>query len=76
MINYTNPNAHHGWMNSVYPLGRQAVTMKLPVGVKVRSVELLRAESNVPFRVDGDVLRFTIPQVEDYEVAAISTSRG
>ncbi len=76
MINYTNPNAHHGWMNSVYPLGRQAVSMKLPVGVKVRSVELLRAESNVPFRVDGDVLRFTIPQVEDYEVAAISTSRG
>jgi len=76
MINYTNPNAHHGWMNSVYPLGRQAVSMKLPVGVKVRSVELLRAESNVPFRVDGDVLRFTIPQVDDYEVAAISTSRG
>jgi len=76
MINYTNPNAHHGWMNSVYPLGRQAVSMKLPVGVKVRSVELLRAESNVPFRVDGDVLRFTIPQVEDYEVAAISTLRG
>ena len=29
LLNYTNPNAHHGWMQSVYPLGPQTVRMKL-----------------------------------------------
>src|SRR6202007_888386 len=32
LLNYTNPNAHHGWMQSTYPLGPQAVSMKLPEG--------------------------------------------
>jgi hypothetical protein len=72
LLNYTNPNAHHGWMQSIYPLGPQTVTMKLPPGVKVKSVELLQAELTVPFRMEGQTLRFTIPHVEDYEVAAIS----
>jgi hypothetical protein len=72
VLNYTNPNAHHGWMQSIYPLGPQTVTMKLPPGVKVKSVELLQTELAVPFRMEGQTLRFTIPHVEDYEVAAIS----
>lgn len=72
VLNYTNPNAHHGWMQSTYPLGPQTVTMKLPPGVKVKSVELLQTELTMPFRVEGQTLRFTIPHVEDYEVAAIS----
>ena len=72
LLNYTNPNAHHGWMQSVYPLGPQAVSMTLPAGVKVKSVELLSAGSTVPFRVEGETLRFTIPRIDDYEVAAIT----
>ena len=72
VLNYTNPNAHHGWMQSIYPLGPQTVTMRLPPGVKVKSVELLQAELAVPFRMEGQTLRFTILHVEDYEVAAIS----
>ncbi len=32
LLNYTNPNAHHGWMASVYPLGPQTVSLKLPRG--------------------------------------------
>jgi hypothetical protein len=46
--------------------------MKLPNGVKVKAVELLRAEKTVPFRVEESVLRFNIPRVEDYEVAAVT----
>ena len=72
ILNYTNPNAHHGWMQSVYPLGAQNVSLKLPDGAHVKSVELLCAEQSVPFRMEDQVLRFSIPRVEDYEVAAIS----
>ncbi|HZQ19853.1 MAG TPA: alpha-amylase family protein [Terriglobales bacterium] len=74
LLNYTNPNAQHGWLDSTYALGPQAVSMKLPVGAKVKSVELLRAESMVTFRQQNDVLRFTIPGIGDYEVAAITVA--
>jgi len=72
LLNYTHPNAHHCWLDSAYPLGTQAVRMKLSEGVKIESVELLRAEQNVPFKVEGDVLSFTIPRIDDYEIAAIT----
>ncbi|HEY4357461.1 MAG TPA: alpha-amylase family protein [Acidobacteriaceae bacterium] len=72
LLNYTNPNAHHGWMQQTYPLGSQNVTMMLPQGVRVRAVDLLRAEKNVPFKVEGQTLRFTVPSVGDYEVAAVT----
>ncbi len=41
-------------------------------GVRVKSVELLCAEQSVQFRIEDQVLRFTIPRVGDYEVAAIT----
>lgn len=72
LLNYTTPNAHHGWVTAVAPLGPQNIGMKLPSGVKVKTVELLRSETSVPFRHDGEVLRFTVPRVEDYEIAAVS----
>ena len=72
LLNYTNANAHHGWLNSVSPLTPQRVSMKLPSGVKVKMVELLRADSRVPFRLESEVLTFSIPRVEDYEVAAVT----
>ncbi len=72
LLNYTNPSAHHGWLHSTIPIGPQSVAMKLPEGVRVRSVELLRAGNTVPFHMEGQALRFTIPGVQDYEVAAIT----
>ena len=74
LLNYTNPNAHHGWMQSIYPLGPQTVTLKLPGNVRVKSVELLQAGSVLPFHFDNQMLQFTIPRVEDYEVAAITVA--
>jgi len=38
----------------------------------VKFVELLSAGHTVDFRLAGQLLRFTIPRVEDYEVAAIT----
>jgi hypothetical protein len=72
LLNYTNPDAQHGWLESSYALGPQTVSLVVPDGAKVNSVELLRAESMIAFQSDGGALRFTIPRVEDYEVAAIT----
>ena len=72
LLNYTNPNAYHGWLSTAYPLGPQTVSMKLPEGVKVKTVDLLSSEKSIPFRIEGSVLRFTIPRVDDYEIAAVT----
>jgi hypothetical protein len=74
LLNYTTENAHHGWMQSINPLGPQTIRLKLPARVKVKSVELLQAGQTVPFKLEGPLLQFTIPRVEDYEVAAITVS--
>jgi hypothetical protein len=74
VLNYTNPNAHHAWMQSVYPLGPQTVRMKLPPSARVRSVELLRGGQSLRFNVESEVLQFTIPHVDDYEVAAVTVA--
>jgi len=74
LLNYTNPDAQHGWLQSTCPLGPQTVSMKLPPNVTVRSIELLRAEQALPVHFEKQVLRFTIPRVEDYEVAAITVA--
>ena len=74
LLNYTNPNTHHGWLQAAYPLGPQTIRMKLPQGVNVRSVELLRAGQRVPFAQNNQMLQLTIPRIEDYEVAAITVT--
>jgi len=74
LLNYTNPDAHHGWLQSTFPLGPQTVTMRLPAGVKAKSVEVLKAEQKVPFQQQADLLHFTVRRVEDYEVAAITVA--
>ena len=74
VLNYTNPDAQHGWIQDTYPIGAQRVALKLPAGVRLKSVQLLRAEAAVAFTMDGATVRFTIPRVEDYEVAAITVA--
>jgi hypothetical protein len=74
LLNYSNPDAHHGWLQSTEPLGAQQVTMKLPPGASAKSVALLKAGVTIPHRFEEQVLRFTIPAVDDYEVAAITVA--
>ncbi|MGB6198541.1 MAG: hypothetical protein WBF35_03220, partial [Candidatus Acidiferrales bacterium] len=71
VLNYTNPNAHKGWIRDFYPIGEQRVSMKLPAGRIVSRVELLRAEAPIPFHQTGNIIEFVIPRVLDYEVAAM-----
>jgi hypothetical protein len=71
ILNYTNPNLHRGWVRNFYPIPAQRVRMKLPAGRRVTRVELLRAETDVPFQVTDGTIEFTVPRVVDYEVAAM-----
>jgi Hypothetical glycosyl hydrolase 6 len=71
LLNYTNPAMHRGWIRNFYPIGPQKVTLNLPAGRRVTRVELLQAEANVPFKMSGNRIEFTVPKVVDYEVAAI-----
>jgi hypothetical protein len=71
VLNYTNPAMHRGWIRNFYPIGPQKVRMTLPAGSHVTRVELLRAETDIPFRLAGGAIEFTIPKVLDYEVAAM-----
>jgi hypothetical protein len=64
--------AQHGWLGEVNPLGPQTITMRVPSGVTVRSVELLRAGQRPSFTVHEQLLQFTVPVLDDYEVAAIT----
>jgi hypothetical protein len=71
VLNYTNPAVHKGWLREFYPIGEQRVTVKLPYGSTISKIELLCAGKEVPFQVLGQAISFTIPQIVDYEVAAL-----
>ncbi len=74
ILNYTNPAMHRGWIRNFYPIGPQKVRMSLPQGRRVTRVELLRANTNIPFNGGAGTIEFTIPNVLDYEVAALHST--
>ena len=74
LLNYNTPNAFHGWVLSENPLGAQRVMMKLPEGVSVKTVELLRSGQKPTFAFRNQVLQFTLPSLGGYEVAAITVA--
>ena len=45
--------------------------MNLPAGVKISRVQALRADRDLNYQQTGASIEFVIPQVEDYEVAAL-----
>jgi hypothetical protein len=74
VLNYTNPAMHRGWIREFYPIGGQKVRMSIPPGRRVTRVELLRAETSIPFTGGSGTVEFTIPKVVDYEVAALHSA--
>ncbi len=72
VLNYGNPEMQRGWFNEPYPLGPQKVRMIVPAGSKISTVHLLAAGTQAPVTHSGNTIEFTIPQVRDYEVAAIT----
>jgi hypothetical protein len=64
----------YGWFLRNYPIGSQKVTIQVPEGVRISKVELLRAETSLPFKQTGRTVEFVVPRVEDYEVAGLYAS--
>ncbi len=71
ILNYNNPRLHRGWIRNLYPIGPQQVDFELPADRTIAKVQLLRAERELPFTQEGRHVRFTVPRVVDYEVAAL-----
>jgi hypothetical protein len=71
LLNYNNPNLHRTSIRRFYPVGPQVVTLAVPGGRKIARVQLLRAGKNISFKQHDGRIEFTVPTVNDYEVAAI-----
>jgi hypothetical protein len=70
MVDYTYPNFKFGPQRHLVPVGPQAVRL-VTAGKPVKSVRLLQAGTQIPFRQDGAVVEFTVPDLHQYEVAAL-----
>jgi hypothetical protein len=70
-LNYANPDTQRGWFTETYRLGPQKVKMTLPPGFTATRVHLLAAGTQAAMTSSGNSIEFTVPQVDDYEVAAI-----
>ncbi len=71
VLNYTNPAAFKGYIRDFYPIGEQVVTVRVPASKTITRVRLLRTEKDIPFDKAKDGIRFRIPSVLDYEIAAL-----
>lgn len=71
LLNYTNPEFRSGTLRRSYPVGTQKVRMKLNSAKPLRQASLLRSGKPLPLRQQGNLVEFSIPDLVDYEVAAL-----
>lgn len=74
LLNYNNPNMMRAAIREFYPIKEQKVTMDLPAGTKIAKAALIRSETDLPFKQNGKIIEFTIPSIEDFEVAVLYKS--
>jgi hypothetical protein len=72
VLNYTNPNMFRGWFRDTYPIADQHVRMHIAEAKAVKEVRALRSGKVIQHQVQGDAIEFVIPEVRDYEIAAIT----
>ncbi len=74
LVNFTNPNFRGGAARRIYPAGPQKVRMVLRDEKRVRNARLLRAGQPLNLRQNGKTVEFTIPQLNEYEVAVFESA--
>jgi hypothetical protein len=71
VVNLTNPMMMKGPLRETFPTGQLTVRVRLPEGVKPRSVRLLTAATEPQWMLSGGVLGVVVPSVDVHEVIAI-----
>jgi hypothetical protein len=71
LVNLTNPMMMKGPIREVIPLGSQTVRVRLPDGLRIRSVQLLVANTSPDYRQQGEWLEVEVPSIAEHEVVAI-----
>ena len=72
ILNYTNPNMLRGWFRDTYAITDQHVRMRIPDPRAVKEIRALRSGKLIQHQVQSDAIEFVIPEVRDYEIAAIT----
>ena len=72
LLNYTNPNMTRGFFRRFYPIGPLKVAVTVARGKKIAAARALRAARTISFSQEGDIVRFEVPTVHDYEVIALT----
>jgi hypothetical protein len=75
LLNYTSPALMKGPARQISTVGSQEVRLRLPTGFRPAKVSLLSARKDLQFQVADSAIRFTVPQVGEYEVVAITLAR-
>ena len=71
LVNLTNPMMMKGPIRELLPVTAQDVRVRLPAGVRAKTVKLLVANTTRPFSQNGEWLEVTVPSILGHEVVAI-----
>lgn len=72
LANFTNPNLFRMPCTELYPVGPLKVSLRLPDGAQSKDARLLVAGKTVPVQTRSGRSFFTIPSVEDLEIAVFA----
>ena len=70
LVNHSQPGFRATAARKLVPAGPQKVRLTLPDARAIRSARLLWAGQNLPFTQAGRTVEFTVPQLDEYELAA------
>ena len=71
LVNLTNPMMMKGPVRELIPVGEQRVRLRMPEGLKAKSVKLLVAGTTPSVREASGWLELVVPSVLAHEVVAI-----
>lgn len=71
LVNLTNPMMLKGPVRELIPSSEQHVRVRLPAGLRPRSVHLLSDDRQSEFVINGDTIELTVPSILAHEVVAI-----
>jgi hypothetical protein len=74
LVNLTNPMMWKGPVREIIPVAGQKIALRIPSDRRVRSVHLLVAGRDVPYRTEGDSIYLETASIGLHEVVAVDFS--